>query len=81
MAQITINIPDDKIAEFRDAFADAYGWKNKLDDGTNNPESKAQHLKRRVIEYMRDIRKSHLAETASKAAREAVMNQADPILD
>ncbi|HYE75113.1 MAG TPA: hypothetical protein VEF04_17360 [Blastocatellia bacterium] len=58
MAQITINIPDDQAQRVLDAFAVKYGWTPTLTSPTGtvqNPETKAQHAKRRVVEFIRSV--------------------------
>lgn len=49
MAQITINVPDDKEQRFLNAFATVFGWVQER-DGTRK-----QFMKQRVREYMREI--------------------------
>lgn len=52
----TINFANDTMnARSRDAFAAAYGWSATLPDGSNNPETKAQHRARRIKEYIKEV--------------------------
>lgn len=57
MARITINIPDDKLQTIIDAFAVEFGWTELIEDGDDeipNPESKAEHAKRQVRNFVVD---------------------------
>jgi len=40
-----------------EAFATAYGYQSKLDDGTDNPESKQDFFTRKVEEYIINLTK------------------------
>lgn len=63
MAQITINVPDDKEQRFLNAFATVYGWSNKL--GIN----KRQFLKSKVKDYMKEVLyRSEIAEAQATAS-------------
>lgn len=63
MATITINIPDDKVGRVLDAFANTnldlkieYLWTPTINSPNGpiaNPETKAQHAKRRLLEFIR----------------------------
>lgn len=49
MAQITLNIPDDKEQRFINAFAEVFGWHSEL------PVNKRQFMKGKLKDYMKEI--------------------------
>ncbi len=93
MAQITFNIPDDKIQGVRNAFADAYRYQAiianpdfdpelPVDPVTNpetidNPETKHQFFKRQVRQYVREVVKSFQAKSAGDTARQSAIDNFD----
>jgi len=57
MAQIIINIPDDKVQELLAAISDNYGYETDIgtpDNPQANPESRAQFSKRQMIAWMKN---------------------------
>lgn len=73
MAQITINVPDDKEQRFLSAFATVFGWKQ--DNGT----TKRQFMKGRIREYMREILIRADAAEAQRIAVAALQADVDSI--
>jgi hypothetical protein len=59
VAQIKINIPDDKLAGVVAAFAMMYSYRNIIEgpDGEPipNPESKISFAKRQVAQFIKDV--------------------------
>ena len=53
MAQITITIPDNKLAEILDTFADRYGWTDQLG------VTKGQFAKQKLIDFIRREYREH----------------------
>lgn len=49
MAQITLNVPDDKEQRFLNAFATVFGWVQER-DGTRK-----QFMKSKIKDYMKEI--------------------------
>ena len=68
MAQITINIPDDKLVDVRDALCEAYGWT------AETGMTKAQFSKRVVADFVKSIYVSHMASKASEIAKQNSMS-------
>jgi len=66
------------LARIIDAFATAYGYKATISDPDvpnqtiPNPESKAEHARRRVKEYIREIVKSQELNDARRTAETSV---------
>jgi hypothetical protein len=63
MAQITINIPDDKISDVKDALCDYGGY------SANSGLTKAQFAKKVVADMVKDIYRSYVANNAAEQAR------------
>jgi hypothetical protein len=63
MATITVNIPDDKITEVKDAICEAYGWT------AESGMTKAQFAKRVVADFVKEIYRSQVGTKAAEAAR------------
>jgi hypothetical protein len=63
MATITINIPDDKAADIRDAFAVKYGWTADLGI------TKTAFAKKIVAEFVKGIYQSYVIDNAAEQAR------------
>ena len=63
MATITINIPDDKITEVRDALCDAYGYT------TESGLTRAQFAKRVVADFVKEVYRAQMGTKAADAAR------------
>lgn len=66
MAQITIDIPNDKVNRILDAFAAEFGW--TADSGV----TKAVFTKHQVISYVKQVTKNFEANTAAGTARKAI---------
>ena len=62
MAQLVIDIPDDKVADVLDAFAVQYNWNPGL--GT-----KAQFARNKVAEYVKSIYVLQQAKVAANMAK------------
>ena len=73
MAQITINVADEHIARVRQAFCAYHGYQDKLPDGTDNPETRIQFMKRKIKEYVKNSVTAHEADAAALAARQQVI--------
>jgi hypothetical protein len=63
MAQITITIPDDKIADVRDALCEAYGY------SAESGLTKAQFAKKVVADFVKDVYRVSAGTKAAEAAR------------
>jgi hypothetical protein len=63
MAQIIINIPDDKLTEVRDALCEAYNY------STDSGLTKAQFAKKIVADFVKQIYINHVAEKSADTAR------------
>lgn len=73
MAQIVINVPDDKEQRFINAFADVYGWYPEL------PETKRQFMKAKIKDFMKQVLfKSEILIT-ERRAKEALQTDIDTI--
>lgn len=73
MAQITINVPDDKEQRFLNAFATVFGWMQEK-DGTRK-----QFMKSKIKDYMREILARAEAAEAQRVAVAAVQADVDSI--
>lgn len=93
MAQITITIPDEKVADVRTAFKATYNYQTLIanpdfspelpvDPVTNpefidNPETEVQFFKRKIREWIREVVQAYQVKTAATTAREAAINNFD----
>ena len=93
MAQITFNIPDDKVADVRAAFKTTYNYQSVVpnpafdpqlpeDPITNpstidNPETEVQFFKRKIREYIQEVVKAYQAKTAASSARQTAIDNFD----
>ena len=93
MAQITFNIPDNKVADVRAAFKTTYNYQAVVpnpafdpelpeDPVTNpstidNPETEVQFFKRKIREYIQDVVRAYQAKTAGASARQAAIDNFD----
>ena len=75
MATVSITVPDSMVSRINDAFATAFEYPETI-DGQANPESKTQHTRRRVREYVGSVVKTVEARAASDAAAAAAAAQA-----
>lgn len=73
MAQITIDIPDDKVSRVRDAFAGEYGWSPDLG------VTKTQFTKIQVIKYIKTVVKNNEGNHQAGQARAAIENEVENI--
>jgi hypothetical protein len=67
MAQITITIPDDKVAEVVAAFASAYNYTANAAQG----ETQNQFARRMIAEFVKQIYQKETANQASTSAYNA----------
>lgn len=74
MAQVTINIPDDKEQRFLNAFAVVFGW-----DDEETGLTKRQFMKAKIREHMRDILFRAEAAEAQRVAMAALQADVDGI--
>jgi len=51
---LSINIPDAIDAELVKEFCLANGYSTKLEDGTDNPDTPKQFMKKKVIEFIKE---------------------------
>lgn len=73
MAQITLNVPDDKEQRFLNAFATVFGWHNELGI------TKKQFLKLKIKDYMKEILyRAEIAEV-HKTTSQSLQNDVDSI--
>jgi hypothetical protein len=70
MATLTINIPDAVATRVTNGIAKRFNYKATFEDGTPNPETKAQFARRKVIEFMKRAVKEAEVGTATDAAAE-----------
>lgn len=66
MAQVTITIPDDKIARVRDAFANEYGWTAELGI------TKAEFTRQQIIKFIKQTLKNNEGNIQAGQARQTV---------
>lgn len=72
MAQINLNIPDPILPRVLNAFAKQYKYSPTLEDGSPNPETKQQHAKRRIVEFIkRTVREAEVEDAKNTAAASA----------
>jgi hypothetical protein len=77
MAEVTITIPDALLSRVADGFAGYYGYQDTITDpGTGaqvpNPQTKAQHMRERVIEHVKAVVGDHERAAAAEEAQGAV---------
>lgn len=64
------------LSRITDAFADAYGWTATITNGGGvtvpNPETKAQFMRRKVGEYIRDVVRGQELDAARRTAEAGV---------
>ena len=77
MAKLTINIPDQQVQRILNGFAFNQGYMEMLDDGTRNPETKEQFLKRKVMEYIKSAVRNTEVETARNLAATQAANSVE----
>lgn len=75
MAQITINIPDSILTRVLNGFAKRYNYAPILEDGSPNPETKAQFARRKVIEFIKTaVREAEIQDATNTAATDAAQD-------
>lgn len=78
MATLSISIPDDQAARVRNSFCAQYGYQETI-NGEPNPETKAQFMKQKIIQFVKESIKAHerqaASETAGQQAAEAVESE------
>lgn len=77
MATLSITIPNAVATRVQDSFCAAHGYQATLPDGSANPETKQQFLKRKVVEFIRDSVKAAEATAAAETARQAALTDVD----
>lgn len=75
MAVVSFTIPNPQVTRFNEGFAKFYGYRETLEDGTPNPETKTQFAKRMMIEHAKRVVKEAEGVTVATAAKAA--NDAD----
>lgn len=73
MAQITLNIPDEKEQRFLVAFASVFGWTNDLG------VTRRQFMKIKLKDYMKEILFRHESSEAVKQAYQTLQGDIDTI--
>ena len=48
MADVTFTIPDEQMTRFVNGMAAHFGYREILENGDSNPETKAQYIRRKV---------------------------------
>jgi ribosomal protein S3 len=80
MADITITVPDEKIARIRNAFAKRYGYEPQIminDTLVDNPQSRAQFMKAKIAEYIRKVVLQQERDEAKLIAEQTVVDDLD----
>jgi hypothetical protein len=81
MATITITIPDAVAPRVLNGFSSHYGYAPVLDNGSLNPETKAQFAKRKLIELIKQaVRESEMETARNVAATTAAASVDDDII-
>jgi len=75
MANLTVTVPDAMLPRVTAAFKAQYNYQATLPDGTANPETEAQFMRRMVKEYIKQVLVAHEAVTAAEDARTNAANQ------
>ena len=72
MANITLTIPAGTTQRVLDGFAKSQGYASLLPDGSTNPETKTQFIKRKLKEYvMKAVRDAEMEDAINIAATAA----------
>jgi len=72
MATVTITIPTAITQRVMDGFCKKYGYSPTLEGDEPNPETKAQFVKRRIIEHIKKaVRDSEIEDAVNIAAGSA----------
>lgn len=67
MAQVSITVPDACMTRLEDAFAATYGYQAII-NGQPNPETKAQHARRKIKEHVWSVVRASETRAAAEAA-------------
>lgn len=70
MANLSISIPDAMLPRVTEAFKAAYNYQATLPDGTPNPETDTQFVRRQILNYVKELTVAHEAASASSTARD-----------
>ena len=76
-ASFTITIPDDKVQDVIEAYCKQYGYRETLEDGLPNPETKAQFTKRQIRRYIRDVYTAYKTDLAIETTRDNTIVQSE----
>ena len=69
MATIQINIPDSIASRVLNAFARRYGYLATFEDGTTNPQTKAEFAKSKLISFIiESVRIIEVQDSSNNAA-------------
>lgn len=81
MADITftITVPTDKKTQILNDFCAHEGYQATLEDGTANPETKAEFARKRVLNYIKQSVISYRAQKSAEEARIASIQEVEAI--
>lgn len=77
MANITIQIPDNLLPRVVNGLATFYGYKDTLEDGTPNTQTKGQFAKAQLIEHIKHCVKQVETDEAVNTARLAKQTEVE----
>lgn len=77
MPTVTITIPTAIANRVIDGFCTRYNYTPILEDGTPNPETQAQFVKRKIIEYIKQAVREAEIQTATNTAATSAAESAD----
>ncbi len=72
MAQIIIDIPDALVTRALNGLAAHYGYRAELDDGTTNPQTRAQYVREKLRKELRTRVLEAEKQVAADIARQTV---------
>lgn len=75
MANLQITVPDAMVPRITEAFKRQYNYQTTLPDGTANPETENQFLRRMILEYVKGVTGAHEAVGAAETARNNAANK------
>jgi uncharacterized protein (DUF1697 family) len=86
--KLVIKIHDNKVKDVENSFASTFGYKEKISTGEvdeltgeqivkDNPMSKKEFVKERIISFIKDVVKSQSVEIAIKEARDRKIREID----
>lgn len=73
---IQISIPDGKKDKIINAFVIQYGYQATLEDGSDNPQSKAEFAKQKLIEFVKEVYKASKVKEA-ETTKQNLRDEAD----